>query len=688
MKRFPWFEIILIVVVGVISLYGAFADGQNFSRRWFTRDDAYYYFKVAQNISEGHGSTFDGMNKTNGYHPLWMLICIPIFALARFDLILPLRILFLVMSGLSLATAILLYRLIGKVFVPAIGALAALYWALSPGILQQVYQQGLETGIAAFFVVLFVYKLYDFERSWHEKPVTKKDLVILGILAIGVMLSRLDLLFFVAIVGIWVIFRGSAIRYLLPLDIVSFAFSVLLAFIIKFPINDYYRFVEEAIKMIAVGFVLKIPLAYVFGLYQRGKVTRLFLLIRSLILFAITSSILFMIAMLVVARVFAFENFPRMLLVYDAISTFVLLLLTRLILIGLKTSDKSDSISTSVSPLTYLSNHWTRWFQEGMILYGIAFGGLGIYMVWNKISFGTFSPVSGQIKRWWGSLSGNVYGGSAHTPLSFFGLSYQGDSNAWVPVSTLLGKWAESWRGTYLLDVWRYVIIVTLFALFFYLSLLINRNKAKTAIAQLCVIPLFCASWLQIFYYHGQAYAAYREWYWITQLILVVIGLSIIIGMSYQFIRRVPFAHAITWVVAAIFGMYLGASYWSDIRTNMTHHEWSARDPYMDMAAFLEQNTEPGSVIGMTGGGNVGYFIQDRTIINMDGLINSNGYFELLQNKEAGKYLADQGMNYVMANLGILDGLPYRGQYNDFIERQDLQFGGKNLVRYRSTIQP
>src|SRR5512141_3247058 len=166
MKRLPWFEIILIVVVASISLYGVFADGQNFSRKWFMRDDAYYYFKVAQNISEGHGSTFDGINRTNGYHPLWMLVCVPLFALARFDLILPLRILFLLMSGLSLATAILLYRMIGKVFHPAIGALAAIYWIFSTDILARVYQQGLETGLAVFFIVLFVYKLFEFERSW------------------------------------------------------------------------------------------------------------------------------------------------------------------------------------------------------------------------------------------------------------------------------------------------------------------------------------------------------------------------------------------------------------------------------------------------------------------------------------------------------------------------------------------
>ncbi len=331
MKRFPWFEVILIIVVASISIYGALADGQNFSRRWFTRDDAYYYFKVAQNISEGHGSTFDGINKTNGYHPLWMLICVPIFTLARFDLILPLRILFVLMSGLSVATAILLYRLIGKVFTPGIGAIAAIYWVFSTDILKRIYQQGLETGIAAFFIVLFVYKLYEFERSWHENPRIKKGLFILGIIGIFVLLSRLDLVFFVALAGIWVIFRGISLRYLLPLDIVSVVFSVLLAFMLKISLTDYYKLADEAVKMLVLSLLIKIPLAYLFGLYQRGKFDRIPSLLRSLLLFAISSSAILTVVMIAVARILAFENFPRMILVYDAIFTFILLGLIRII---------------------------------------------------------------------------------------------------------------------------------------------------------------------------------------------------------------------------------------------------------------------------------------------------------------------------------------------------------------------
>jgi hypothetical protein len=46
-------------------------------RALFTRqvpDDAGYYLKTALNAARGLGSTFDGQNPTNGYHPLWFLM--------------------------------------------------------------------------------------------------------------------------------------------------------------------------------------------------------------------------------------------------------------------------------------------------------------------------------------------------------------------------------------------------------------------------------------------------------------------------------------------------------------------------------------------------------------------------------------------------------------------------------------
>lgn len=682
MKRFDWFEIVLITVVMSVSLYAAFADAQNFSWRWFTRDDAYYYFKVAQNVSEGHGSTFDGLNRTNGYHPLWMAICVPIFALARIDLILPLRVLLLVMSGLSVATGILLYRLVGRLFAPPVGAIAAIFWVFSLDILSRFYKQGLETGIAAFLIVLFIYKLFQFEAAWRERAVTRRELILLGAIGALVIFSRLDLVFFVAFAGIWVVFRSSPIRYLLPLDIVSVAFSVLLAFVIKIGLPEYYKLATVAVTMLAVSMLVKIPLAYLLGLYQREKLTRAGDFLLPLILFVAAGSALTGIAMMVISRGLSFDIFPRIVIVYDALVTFVLFLVVRLLAAGLKTVDGPPA--QKESPAGYFSTNWKQWLSDGLWYYGISFGALALYMLWSKFAFGTFSPVSGQIKRWWGSLSGRVYGGAAKNFMSFFGVNYTDDANAWHPVSTVLGNWAERWQGTYMLDVWRYAILITVFAAIFYCLLLINRNKGKTAIARMGIIPLLAGAMFQVFYYHMLGYSAYKDWYWILQMVLIVLVFSLMLGMLYHALRRVKGIRIVAWGLASALGLYMGAMFWSYVSGNMTHGEWAEDAPYMEISAFLEQHTEPGSIIGMTGGGNTGYFIRDRTVVNMDGLINSYQYFQLLKEKEAGKYLADLGMNYVLANIQLLDGLPYRGQYREYLEQTEFGYGGKELSQYRA----
>ena len=162
-KRLSLFEVALALVIVGVYLYAALSDAYNFPNAWYTRDDAYYYFKVAQNIAEGHGSTFDGINLTNGYHPLWMLICIPIFALAKFDLILPLRVLLVVMSVFQAASAILIYRLVKNHLSNVVAILAASFWAFNLYIQSTVYKNGLETPAAIFTILLLVTRLSIFE---------------------------------------------------------------------------------------------------------------------------------------------------------------------------------------------------------------------------------------------------------------------------------------------------------------------------------------------------------------------------------------------------------------------------------------------------------------------------------------------------------------------------------------------
>ncbi len=43
-------------------------------------DDAFYYFQIAYNLSQGKFSTFDGgITQTNGYHPVWLLLITPFY---------------------------------------------------------------------------------------------------------------------------------------------------------------------------------------------------------------------------------------------------------------------------------------------------------------------------------------------------------------------------------------------------------------------------------------------------------------------------------------------------------------------------------------------------------------------------------------------------------------------------------
>jgi hypothetical protein len=496
--------------------------------------------------------------------------------------------------------------------------------------------------------------------------------------------SRLDLIFLAGMIGVWLIFRMSPLRYLLPLDIASILVSTLLAFILRLAIPDfreYYRFKDAALTMLAVSLAVKLPLAYFMGLYRAHALFNAKEFIFRFISFLVIGSAATAALMLVLARVEHFEGFPRIAIAYDLVITAVLMTISRLSILGLTTS---TSNVRDVRPFAYLKNNWKQWRSEGTAYYGILGAGMAIYMLYNKAAFGTFSPVSGLIKRWWGSLPGKVYDGPTAEPLSFFGISSIGESNTFHPASTLFGRWAENLPTMGMTDTTRYLAILGLFSLCFHLLLFINRRKAKSSIAQLGIIPLITGSVMQVVYYHAPGYAAYKEWYWVSQLVLVVLAAGIMAGMLFVTIRKIHFAQYAAWSVAFVLGLSMLFPFWSAIRSNMTYNEWKPDDPINDIAAFLEAHTEPGSIIGMTGGGNAAYFIRDRTVINMDGLINSYDYFQLLQKQQAGEYLANEGMDYILANNTLLEQLPYKGQFAPYIEWMDVRYGGKDLMRYGS----
>lgn len=680
-KRLPWFEILLAVAILSISGYAAFSDAYNFPNKWFTRDDAYYYFKVAQNISEGKGSTFDGLNPTNGYHPLWMLVCVPIFALARFDLILPLRILLLVLAALRAATAILLYRLLRQSLSLPVAVLAALYWAFDLNLHWNMYQQGLETGLAAFCLLLFLFVLQRFEGDPQPAPVKWSRPATLGVLAVLLTFSRLDLVFLALLLGLWYVFRAHPLRFLLPLDLLWLTVGALGAFVIRIGLPGYYLYKDSAMLTLATSLLVRVPLFYFLGLYEHPRSHGLPRLAwRAFLGTALSTPVSLTLLTGLYGLGLVTGSFPRTVPLIEGGILFLLMLGSRLLYALFSSPKESPAVS---DPLRALRVHGRTWLTEGAIYYGILGGALGLYMLWNKWTFGVSSPVSGQIKRWWGSFASRVYGGAARYPTSFFGVDPEGDLNAWAPFTNLLGQWNSAiemrvWPLDYNL---RYAILLFLALLALGAILLLNRRRTARAVRSLALIPLLAGSFMQVLSYNATGYAAAKEWYWISQPVFLALAGALLLDLLTQPLRRLPMVEITLTTMALYWGLTQAILFGQLTAAQMTYGEVKAQPPYMEIAAFVEKHTEPGSLIGMTGGGNVGYFIRERTIINMDGLINSYAYFQAHLAQRGSDYLAALGMDYIFANPTFLEAMPYRGQYTGRYEILDY-YGGKAIMRF------
>lgn len=681
LKRLPWFELAILIALLGINGYAAFSDAYNLPNKWFTRDDAFYYFKVAQNISEGHGSTFDGINPTNGYHPLWMLVCVPIFALARFDLILPLRILIIVLAGLRAATSILLYRLLRNVIARPIAMLGALYWAFNNYIHWTAYQQGLETGLAALCLVLFLYLLQRFERDRKTASVTRKQIAALALAATLVMFSRLDMVFLAGLFGLWIVFRDRPLRYLLPLDILLLTISATSAFIIRTGLPDYYQYANMAVAMLAVSLVINIPLFYFMGLYEHPRsYTVPHLARRSAVAIGISTTITLAILLGLTSFGVLQGSFPRSAPLINGALSFGLILTIRLT-ISLFSQNKNQQAH---SPIETLKNKWRTWLNDGVVYYGILGGSLGIYMLWSKFVFGTFFPVSGQIKRWWGSFSSRVYGGSARSPVSFFGIDAEGDLNAWHPITTAIGNWHSQVKWMYSIPVkhdLRYALMLIVILLALVMLLLINRKRAARITNQLALLPLLAGAGLQILQYNITGYSALKEWYWVSQMVFIVLAGSLLLDILTQSLRRISVVYVSLYLIIIYWGAGSAMEFARITAIQMPYGAKPADTPYMEVTAFVEKYTEPGSLVGMTGGGNVGYFIQERTIVNMDGLSNSYPYFQANKARQGSDYLYEMGLDYIFANPDFLEIQPYRGQYTDRLEVIDY-YGGKAVMGF------
>lgn len=546
MPKSKWFsfELVIIAIVSIAHLYVAFAP-TNSLMNWYTTDDAYYYFKTAQNFVEGHGISFDGIGRSNGFHPLWFMICVPVFTLARFDLGLPLRVMILISAALNAGTGILIYRAIKKVASKYAAMIASLLWILTIEIHSVTTTLGMESGVNVFCLALLVYLMVNLEVKRAEGNIRLKEIFGVGVAGTLAFLARLDNIFVVGLMGLWLIFR--------------------------------------------------------------------------------------------------FWN-------------------------------------TSVENKN--NSPWGRRFDIAWNYFAPLAIVMVVYLAGNYLYFGTPLPVSGQIKRWWGTLPNTVYG----YPVDSF-LGYLGN---WVTPIPDLGPWSlitsiphtiarafESifnFKGDelYLKNVHRYFVLGIGGVLAAGLGLIIRSQwaKLKKSPLALVLIPFFIGCAFQLSAYKATGYVETLRWYWAGEMLWTILAAGLVLEMVISILSKVKIRelhlNLITGLIGLILLFQFGTYITGLIPYNVTPGEEEA---YLSGARALETYTEPGSIIGSTGGGVGAYFIKDRTIINLDGLINSYEYFQKLQKGKASQYLDKVGLDYVYGNIYMItESDPYARNFENHLE--------------------
>jgi len=686
MKRVPSPSVLLqlgIFLLGISgSLYAAMTPA-NSMMNWYSNDDAFYYYKVAQNVLSGNGFSFDGINLTNGFHPLWMVVCLGVFWLSRFHLLLPLRVLIVISGVLNGLTGVVLLRLLQK-FLPLVAAiLGACVWILLPSIYNNYTAHGLESALSAFFVAVLLLKSADLLTGPAEKRAGK--LIILGIIAALTILSRLDTLFVVAMVGFFVVFKITRMNRLMVFDLVAVFIASVLAWIIRFSttplvLNNYSLYPQMVLSLMLT------PTAVFFaGLYNpKVKYSKVQLFSRLAAAAAGLAAALYL-ALLLLQKAGMNLLVSRSLILLSVSLAFILFLFVRFFY-------RPSSQVLSVSAWQQVKN----WIQQGLphhLRDGALFSFPIVllvcgYMLTNKLVFGTFTPVSGQVKTWWGTLGNTAYRQN-ETLVELLGLAPGSGSNPWSLVTTIIADISIFIRNLFEKDSQELPVLlflVLIFIIFILLVFLLSRKDgflARRSFA-LLIPALAVGSFLHIAYYAARNYGHTRSWYWVPESMLLLLLGAVLSSKVFEKLKqwtRSPMPGHIMLLGMIGFVIFLHTRYITSLCPPTVPLENQA--DYLAETRELEFYTRENSLIGMTGGGETAYFIQNRTIVNLDGLINSPEYFSSLKTSSAGRFLSDMNLDYVYGNpYMLLETDPYRQFLSGRIKKIGVIHGVSNFTLY------
>jgi hypothetical protein len=205
-RRRSWSLLAAWVVLGgtfVLQLVEVLGAGS----LWFLNrvpDDAYYYLEIAARMARGEGSTFDGINATNGYHPLWQAMLVPLAAVWSGDALI--RATLTLGLVCVLAATLLVVRLVARV-VGAVPAVVGAAFAVQFGMPHWV--DGMESPVVLLTLALLATTL---ERAFATRA--PRWCVAAGVASALVVLARFDESIVVVAVPVILVWHLRSVRAL------------------------------------------------------------------------------------------------------------------------------------------------------------------------------------------------------------------------------------------------------------------------------------------------------------------------------------------------------------------------------------------------------------------------------------------------------------------------------------------
>lgn len=688
-KRWLAFTQIFLILAALAGSVYVACTPANSLMRWYNIDDAFYYYKVAQNILAGKGITFDGINLSNGFHPLWMVICLVVFWTSRFGLILPLRLLVIVSGLFNAATALLLFHLLKKYLHLLAAFITTLAWAILPSIYNTSTVHGMESSISVFFIVLLLKTAVEMNARREQHPPNILSIALVGLIGAFTILARLDNIFIVGLVGLFLLFNIQHISRLYFYDVLALFVSVFCVWYYRLGSNGIFVNLSTFFFMLSMSLLVKPAVYYLCGLYrgvnQLGKFSKF---IRQAIAVVVNTTLLYA-SLLLAYRLGISEMVSRSILIYDAALSFLLVFCLRLFNWKCEPSLQQNPFK---GILDWIKSSLALVIGNG-IGYALPIGVLvGAYMLFNKKVFDTFTPVSGQIKAWWGTLSNTVYGHPL-TFLSVLGLSDVSNYGPWSIITSPIKKFAD-WitaSTTDQVSPFNTLVFMTLFVIVMVFLIAIFTSNEQRLLKKgyaLYIVPLLLGCLVQIVYYNMIGYQHTRGWYWLAELLVVILVAGLLLDGIFTWLDRWNPLGIAAVILCLALTLGLVADHLNFILqlapplVSVQH-----RDDYIAEVREVETLTEPGAKIGMTGGGLVAYFIQNRTVVNLDGLINSAEYFQAMKNKKARDFLDALPLNYVYGQEYVVtESDPYRDILDGRLVSIGVIKGFENFTLYKYVI--